>query len=335
MTKQQRFQIGSTHKIAIAPPRDRTATDECHGSRRNDQIRQDIATHLDFWVGVAALVCSPYPLFKAQMIAIEWIPNQAVATAGLAVYAIGVIGFLALIYYGVLFGIVNDNRRGKGTDSIFMANGDPNPFQAEIDAATPADRCVGGRAVGLSSAWLFAWFTIEAVLIFFGIVVTGWLQWLLGAIAFVIIVVALITSLNRRAERNAVDAAIQMAAAAKVERGGIAPRTQAEIARDRKAEIAANKEAMKQKRMTVLTIIDFSLAVLGAFSLYTMSWGALWAEALASLWFMMCGIWLMFVGHTTGYGNPGGDEHYERDDHADFVRQRSVVRAFDDIHRRE
>jgi len=308
---------------------------------RPDTFVQDVATHTDMWLGIAGLCAAliftiendidQAALFYLSIIGviIAKIKKPVVVISmfmvgtcvGLALLS-GINPFLPMVIIvqllaatwlailGLLPGILKRAKQGEGISPILSEN------LAKRGKAARRER--NDKPTPVKTPWvmnpvpLVTIFIVESTLLFLGMYFNGWTQYILGGIGFGILAYALLRAIN---EKRAIEGLMQKAAAQALERQNQDPEETAptpdvqpaghERVHDRAIRPAENFQIM------VLTIFDFLLSGLAFVSCMLVPLDQEWSNALASTSFMSAAFWMISLGYTTGYGDPG---HLDPDD---------------------
>jgi len=356
MPDRPQFCMSSRSKVTVRPYHDDDGSHLSNDERERDTWFQDVMTHADKWIGGVSMLCG---ITMGSTIFISWLvlgspssvqdliasaaSNFAMAIGdpranevGLYVgrmvsavlFGVGLIGALCLVWYGMLFGQVYATNKGRGFRSILDPISDVVLKNKALPSGeTPFGAELGERSIGVMFFWYASFFVAEMILIILGVYIAIlWVQIILGAIATILSIFALLRNINKSALRQVELAELTAAAANKIDRDD----KKAKILRDPLAAAKQKKKlaelADKHQAMMIMTIVDFFLAIShGVACVLLLGDGhGLWVDVLASFTFLATGFWMTILGHTTGYGNPGHHPD-EPNDHAVRAEPRSSV----------
>ena len=347
------FDFDRTHSgIAVTRRYARTSDDRTEDQVRNDVMFQDIMAHADFWFGFATLCCAPVFYLRAPIAAgitailalvfsldpegSSTVRSGVDMTVVFVIYMAGMLGVVCVTYYAVLFGVVDAANRGKGIQGFLGLEGMPQQKQIGLASEQQVFAAIGAvpgtRAVGMFGIWTLAWFVIEVVLIGLGIVFTGWVQWVLGLVALVIVALGLMKTLQKRAISQAVNFRISELAAKRVQ-NGLVQGPLADLAQIQKAKRQVSLQRAKRMNALIVTGTDAVLAILLSVALLSMRVDHLGVEIFVIVTFVTSGVWMMIFGHMTGQGGPGEHAHPDDDSSLIFQERMTIAEALQQARR--
>lgn len=292
---------------------DQAKDDRDETQRQNDTTVQDFITHADFWIGVACLSCVFLSYFDGPLIRSF-------------IFVIGLASMSWLVVLGLLTGMLYKTNQGAGIKS-FLAPDQSAP-------ALPSDQGPQGevtRAAGFVGIVFLVWFLVEAVLIVAGIYYTGWVQYVLGAIALAWAAAALVRGLSSIAVNNAMKARVRAMAAEEVKNGNAAKLIQEDPVTAKRAQAKADATAHMHRQLLILTIADFSLAAAQGFVCVMMNEPYVWIGPVTVASFLCAGLWMMLLGKVTGHGNPGHHVHPMDKSEETFEKQKANQKSIAEL----
>lgn len=319
MTDRRTFSIGGASSrrlpapgdgLAVPARYDRARDDRREEERVRDVSFQDFVTHADYWIGIVCVLCA------ALMFSDNGFILAVIFFAGLA-------GSGWLFFLGLLTGILYNTANGDGLRSFLNDAGMPAQAAGLMPSEVGQNLPSVTRGVGVAGWVLLGWFLVEAVLIILGIYFTGWIQYLLGLIAFVWAAAGLIRGLGVTAASNAMQARMRAKAEDQIAHGLAGAKIQNDPHKARKMKVAAEATAKKHRQLLMLTVTDISLSAFLAIACVILDSPVPWSGPVVVSAYLCSGFWLIILGRVTGHGRPG--HHTHPDDHAQEEFDKSVI----------